>query len=145
MDNKSPSKNKHIAPWFARLTMSIVFTWNVLCAFGFIFTPERFIGAYELTGTPGTIALQGLGIAFLMWNATYPPAILNPTKHLMLFRVILVQQLIGLIGESFLLLSLDNSYHILAGSIVRFIVFDAAGLIIMLASYILLVKSKYSR
>ena len=85
----------------------------------------------ELAGVPGATAVRGLGIAFLMWNATYPAVIASPARFRALGVVVLAQQAIGLAGESWIRLSLPAGHEALAASIDRFVVFDAAGLALM--------------
>lgn len=129
------------AVYTARFFFTLVFLINVQCALQFIITPEQFIGAYELKGTSGEIALQGLGIAFLIWNTTYPLFILKPQRYHALGGIILAQQIIGLVGESALLASLlsaGTGHALLISSIQRFVAFDAAGLVLMSASFIYL-------
>lgn len=136
----SQQKTRGIALWAARISLALVFIINLQCCFGFIVFPEQFIGAYELVGVPGIVALQGLAVAFLMWNATYPIAIFNPIKYKIVFIIVLIQQAIGLIGESFIFLNIDNAHALLQASVLRFIIFDGAGLILMLISFICLAK-----
>ena len=118
-----------------RIVFSLVFLLNIQCALQFILTPHSFMGAYELSGTAGKVALQGIGVAFLMWNATYPPYIFKPAKYPLLGGVIIAQQLIGLIGETYILFSLPSGHTLLCESIQRFICFDAAGLILMCIAF----------
>lgn len=120
--------------WVVRVCFALVFAINVSCALQFIFSPSSFAGAYELQGTSGNVAVQGIGIAFLMWNATYPLFIVRPDRYRALGVIIIVQQAIGCIGESALLLSLPQGHEVLAASILRFIAFDGAGLVAMVAS-----------
>ena len=89
-----------VATWVVRLCFAFVFVVNVQCALGFALTPEAYMGAYELAGVPGRVATQGIGIAFLMWNCTYPPVIWQPCRHRALAGVVLAQQIVGLVGES---------------------------------------------
>lgn len=126
------------APWITRIIFAVVFFLNIQCALQFIITPNAYLNAYELSGASGTVAIQGLGVAFLMWNTTYPLYLVQPTKYRFLGIIILVQQAIGLIGESIILLSLPLGHEMLAGSIIRFICFDAIGLIAMSATYLFL-------
>ena len=126
------------APWTVRIVFAVVFCLNVQCALQFISTPDVYLSAYELSGASGTIAIQGLGVAFLMWNATYPLYLVHPTKYRFLGIIILVQQAIGFIGENIILFSLPLGHEVLAGSIIRFICFDGAGLIAMSAAYLFL-------
>lgn len=122
------------AVWVIRIVFTIVFLWNVLCAIQFILFPADYAGSYQLSGTEGEVALRGLGVAFLMWNATYPAYIARPDRFPVLGAVIVAQQVIGLVGESLILASLPEGYALLASSIQRFIAFDGAGLLLMIAA-----------
>ena len=124
--------------WLVRLAVAAVLAVNLDCAFSFIVRPDRYAGGFELTGIPGEVAVRGLGIAFLMWNATYPLVVWQPRRYRTLFGVVLAQQAIGLIGESWLLLTIPAGHEALAGSITRFIAFDGVGLVLMLGAYVLL-------
>lgn len=125
----------------ARIAVAIVFVLNVQCALQFAFWPASFAGAYELSGVAGEAAVRGLGVAFLMWNATYPAVIASPRRFRALYVVVLVQQAIGLVGESAILLGLPAGHDVLAASILRFIAFDAAGLIVVAAAFAWLLKA----
>lgn len=127
------------ALWAARVAVALVFVLNVQCAVQFIVWPGAFAGAYELSGVAGNAAVQGLGVAFLMWNATYPLVIANPARHRTLFAVVLAQQAIGLVGESAILTTLPAGHELLSASILRFIAFDAAGLVLMAAAFVWLI------
>lgn len=124
--------------WLTRAAFALVFCWNVLCAAQFITCPQDFTAAYQLSGVQGQVALRGLGVAFLMWNATYPAFIASPRRFPVLGWVILAQQLIGLVGEGIILAGLPAGFEVLAASITRFIAFDAAGLVIMTVAFALL-------
>lgn len=112
-----------------RIAFAAVFAINVQCAVSFIVWPASFTGAYELLGAAGEAAVRGMGVAFLMWNATYPLVIANPARYRALAFVVVVQQVVGLAGESFVLAMLPAGHDALAASIMRFIAFDAAGLV----------------
>ncbi|MCL2864125.1 MAG: hypothetical protein FWE25_01150 [Lachnospiraceae bacterium] len=131
-----------VTTWFARIVITIVFAWNLQCAFAFIVSPQNFLEAYALSGIGGLAAIQGLGIAFLMWNATYPVAIFNPWKYRIVFVIILVQQFIGLIGESFIKQTTASESLILSTSLLRFILFDGIGFVLMLLAYILMLTAQ---
>ncbi len=124
-----------IATWITRLCFAFVFVVNVQCALGFALTPDAYMGAYELSGVPGRVATQGIGIAFLMWNCTYPAFIAAPRRVTALGAVILAQQVVGLIGEAAIRATLPAGHEVLAASIDLFITFDAAGLVLMAASF----------
>lgn len=137
--NRHMTRSQRTAGIAARVAVALVFAANVQCAASFVLWPEAFAGGFELTGVPGAAAVRGLGVAFLMWNATYPPVIANPHRFRALFVVVLVQQAMGLAGESWILLSLPVGHTALAASIIRFIAFDAAGLVLMAAAFAWLV------
>ena len=125
--------------WAVRLCFAVVFAWNVLCALQFLIAPDDYLGAYQLAeaGAAGSAAIRGLGVAFLMWNATYPAFLWRPCRYGVLGFVIVVQQAIGLAGEMIVLGSLEGAPVLttLAGSVMRFVAFDFAGLIIMVISF----------
>ena len=123
--------------WITRILVLAVFCVNMYCIVHFIFLPERFISAYELTGVPGIAAIQGIGVAFLMWNVTYPLVIVRPDKYRILYIIVIIQQVVGLIGETFILLTLPEGHGILAVNIMRFIIFDASGLVLLVAGFFL--------
>lgn len=131
----APSRTLAIATWAVRVCFAFVFAVNVQCALGFALTPEAYMGAYELAGVPGRVAAQGIGVAFLMWNCTYPLVIWRPQRHRALAGVVLAQQLVGLVGESAIRASLPAGHGLLASSIDRFITFDAVGLVLMGLSF----------
>lgn len=119
------------ATWFARIAFTVVFAVNVHCALSFALLPADYVSAYELSGVAGEAAVRGIGIAFLMWNATYPAFIVAPQRFRVLGWIILAQQAIGLIGESLLLAGIPAGHGVLASSITRFIAFDGVGLVLM--------------
>lgn len=134
------------ATWAVRLCFAFVFVVNVQCALGFALTPEAYMGAYELGGVPGRVATQGIGIAFLMWNCTYPLVIWRPERHRALASVVLIQQIVGLAGESAIRATLPAGHDLLASSIDLFITFDAVGLLLIGVSWgILLLLEKRAR
>lgn len=127
-----------MASWFARASVAAVFALNVSCAVSFITEPERYVAGFELSGVPGMLMVRGVGILFLMWNATFPPVILRPDAHISLFGVVLAQQAIGLAGESWLMLELPSGHAALFETGIRFVVFDGVGLAVMVLAYALL-------
>ncbi len=128
---RKPPTSMVVATWAVRACFAFVFVVNVQCALGFALTPEAYMGAYELAGVPGRVAAQGIGVAFLMWNCTYPLVIWKPQRHTTLAGVVLAQQVVGLIGESAIRATLPAGHDLLASSINLFIAFDAAGLLLM--------------
>lgn len=124
------------ATWAVRLTYAAVFVLNIMCAIQFVAAPASFAGAYQLSGVAGEAAVRGIGVVFLMWNATYPLFVARPRQNMALGAIVLVQQAIGCVGECAILLTLPPAgYEVLASSIARFIAFDVAGLVVMGATY----------
>lgn len=128
-------RSARAAAVLVRIAFAIVFVVNVQCAASFVLQPDAYAPAYELSGTAGAVAVQGLGIAFLMWNATYPAVIASPLRFRAVAVIVLVQQAIGLAGESWLRFGLPAGHAALSASIERFILFDAAGLVLMAAAF----------
>lgn len=126
------------AEWIARLMVCAVFVVNVWCAVRFLASPELYAPGFGLPGVEGRMVVQGFGLAFLMWNTTYPLVIVNPRRHTALFVVILAQQSIGFIGEAFLLWSLPAGYDSIAATIMRFVQFDAVGLVLLVTAFVVL-------
>lgn len=141
MGNQEPTSARRAAGLAARVAVALVFALNVQCAVSFVLWPGAYAGGFELEGVPGAAAVRGLGVAFLMWNATYPAVIANPRRFRALYAVVLAQQAVGLAGESWILLSLPAGHAALAASIVRFIAFDAAGLVLMAAAFAWLARA----
>ena len=134
-DLKRASRREQVARWAVRIVFAAVFAVNVECALAFIANPGAYAGSYELAGVPGEAAVRGLGVAFLMWNVTYPAFIVRPEKWPVLGWVILAQQAVGLVGESLILAGLPAGHGVLAVGIRLFIIFDAAGLVCMAAAF----------
>lgn len=130
------ARHERIARWCMRVAFFAVFAVNVECALVFIINPAGYAGGYELSGIPGEAAIRGMGITFLMWNATYPAFIVRPDKYRVLGPVILAQQVIGLVGESFIWAGLPAGHAVLAGGVRLFVLFDAGGLVLMGATFI---------
>jgi hypothetical protein len=117
--------------WRSRLLVGLVFAWNVQAALIFLVNPGAYVSGYELNGATGEAAIRGVGVLFLMWNVPYAAALWNPIRYRLALTLALVMQLIGLVGESFILSTLGAEHVILRASILRFILFDAAGLTLL--------------
>ena len=130
----APATAAHRAPaWACRAAFALVFVVNVHCALSFVIDPAPYAAGFELAsaGLPGQVAVRGMGIAFLMWNCTYPLVIWQPGRHRVLAGVVLAQQAVGLAGETAIYLGLPAGHAALAASIGRFIAFDGFGLVVM--------------
>jgi len=120
--------------WIARVLIGLVLFINLQCALVFFANPVGFTSAYELNGVPGAAAIRALGLLFLMWNVPYAVAFANPVKYRVSLFEALVMQGIGLTGETLIWYSLPIEHPILRSSILRFIVFDGAGLLSLAVS-----------
>lgn len=129
-----------VLEWATRIAFLVVFAWNVLCAVQFICWPVDYVAAYQLEGAGAAAAIQGMGVAFLMWNATYPLFIWRPGRHRALGGIIIAQQAIGLAGELFIASGLGAGQELVARGIARFVGFDAIGLVLMCAALYLLIR-----
>jgi len=118
--------------WAARVAVGLVLVSNLSAAIPYLLHPDRYAAAFELTGVAGAAMVLGLGILFVMWSAAYLPLIAHPDRHRVLFGVILAQQIVGLVGETWILASLPPGHAALMASGLRFIAFDAAGLVVLL-------------
>ena len=122
MARTDPHRMPRAAAIATRVAFALVFAINVQCALSFVLWPDAYAVSYELSGVPGAAAVQGLGVAFLMWNATYPAVIVSPRR----FRAV---------GETWILATLPAGHALLSASIERFIAFDALGLVLMAVSF----------
>ena len=140
--NRGNTNNDDRNVWLARVIVGAVFLMNVSCALAFILQPEKYSPGFEVAGVPGRIYVQGMGILFLMWNATYPPVIFHPIRYRALFVVVLIQQAIGFAGETWLWLTLPAGHSPLRATGLRFMIFDGIGLIAMAGAYWLLMRQR---
>lgn len=139
-NEQASTRGEKVAGWTARVAVAVVFVLNVQCALSFAWWPSAYTGGFELAnaGVAGEVAVRGLGIAFLMWNVTYPAVIANPRRFRSLYVVVLVQQVVGLVGESWVRAALPAGHATLVASIERFILFDAVGLALMASAFVAL-------
>jgi len=128
-------KNKDFAKLlFPRVLIFLVLAMNLQCALTYIFDPLPYVAPFELSGEPGRAAVIGIGILFLMWQVPYVFALVHPLRnHRSLLEAVLMQA-IGLVGETLLLRSIPITYPTLRASIMRFILFDAAGLLLLIVA-----------
>jgi hypothetical protein len=115
----------------ARGMIGLVLFFNLQCALAFIWTPGQFAPGFELVGMAGSALVQGMGILFLMWNVPYLVAFYHPQKQRTALYEAIAMQAIGLFGETFLLAGLPSGHAALQATTIRFIAFDASGLILL--------------
>jgi hypothetical protein len=128
--------------WLARTLIFAVIAWNLHAALAFFLSPEAFAPGFELNGIPGAAAVRGIAVLFVMWNVPYLVACWHPQKHSLALKEALSMQSIGLLGESWIFISLSAEHTLLQGSILRFIAFDAAGLVLLIIAFVLARQKK---
>lgn len=131
------NKNATGRVWAARILIAIVLFWNLQAAFQFMLRPQQFLLSFQIEGIPGQTAVIGFGILFLMWQVPYIFALLHPVKYKTSLWQALIMQTIGVIAESILLTTIPPDYLLLRSSILRFIIFDGAGVLILIGALFL--------
>ena len=124
----------HWLVWISRMLILIVLAWNLEAAISFLVSPAPYLAAFELTGLPGEIAVAGIGVLFLMWQVPYVFALLHPVRFRISLWQALIMQAIGVTGETILLFTIPGEYQLLRGSIIRFTIFDGAGILFLLGA-----------
>jgi hypothetical protein len=109
-----------------------VILWNVQCGIAFLVAPATYAPGFELSGPAGEAMVRGLGVLFLMWNVPYFVALLHPVRHRTSLHEAVAMQAIGLAGESLILWSLGSGHPAASSTMLRFIAFDGAGLVLLL-------------
>ena len=128
-------KNKEFARLLLpRLLIFLVLAMNLQCALAYIFNPLPYVAPFELSGEPGRAAVVGIGILFVMWQVPYVFALVHPERNRRSLLEAILMQAIGLVGESLLLRSIPLAHTALRASILRFIIFDAGGLLLLLTA-----------
>jgi len=131
--NRNPPSE--IRNHIARVALSAVLLANLSAAIPYLARPAGYVAAFELSGAPGEVAVRGLGLLFLMWAVPFIPAIVHPVKYRIAFACVLAMQVIGLLGETLMLLGLPAGHAALRATGLRFIAFDGAGLGLLLIAY----------
>lgn len=120
--------------WVARVLVGAVLFANVQCAVSFWRSPAGYAPAFELAGVAGEAAIRGFAVLFLMWNVPYAVALWHPRRRRAALWQAVVMQGLGVVGESLIWGQLPAGHATLRTSLLRFILFDAAGLIALCAA-----------
>jgi hypothetical protein len=136
-------KRVHLRIWAARLLIAVVVAWNLESALVFLLNPGVYAPGFELTGIPGQAAVRGFAVLFVMWNIPYLVALWDPHRHRVSLWEALAMQVVGVVGESTILISLPTGYPFLHTSILRFIIFDAAGVVLLIGAALLELASHH--
>jgi len=118
----------------------VVLAWNLQAALTFILAPDAYVAGFEVSGIPGRTVVRGFGILFLMWNVPYAAALVQPVRHIVPFACAVVAQCIGLAGEVWLFAALPPGHDALRATGLRFIAFDAAGLVLLVATFAVVLR-----
>lgn len=129
--------NSRLREWIARFLIGLVLGMNLACAVDFIARPKLYLSAYELSGEVGRVVIIGYGILFLMWQVPYFSALYNPRLQKVSLIQAILMQAIGFVGESLLLQTIPMENSMLRGSILRFIWFDGAGLVLLIFAFMI--------
>lgn len=116
----------------------MVLAMNLQCAFAFLVTPQGFAPSFELSGVVGESMIRGMGVLFLMWNIPYIFAFIHPVRYKTSLLEAMLMQFTGFAGESLIWLSLPLQHEIVRSSILRFMIFDGAGFIVLVIAWIVL-------
>lgn len=127
--------------WIPRVLIGIVLFWNLQAAVYFVLKPELFVSSFELVGVPGSAAVVGIGILFLMWQVPYIFALVHPVKFRVSLLEAIAMQAIGLVAESWLRSTISVDFALLRSSILRFIIFDGTGLLVLIIAFLLVNKN----
>lgn len=128
----------------ARILIGIVTLLNLQAAFQFMFQPSNFAPGFEVNGEAGAAVIQGMGLLFLMWNIPYLFALTNPVKRFVSLIEAVIMQTIGVFGETILLMTLKGEHPLIHASVLRFILFDGAGLVLLLTALVLIIRFRRS-
>lgn len=128
--------------WVSRGLIAVVIAWNLQAAISFLLHPQVYAPAFELSGVPGMAALRGVAVLFLMWNVPYLVACWQPRRQRVSLWEALVMQVLGVAGETVILLCLPPGHEPLAGALLRFVLFDAAGVIALGSALVLTSPSR---
>jgi hypothetical protein len=128
--------------WISRGLIAVVIAWNLQAAISFLLHPQIYAPAFELSGVPGMAALRGVGVLFLMWNVPYLVACWQPRHQRVSLWEALVMQVLGVAGETVILLCLPPGHDALAGAILHFVLFDAAGVIALGTALVITTPSR---
>ena len=118
----------------SRLLSGLVLLINLQSAFTYLLWPERYAPGFEMTGDIGAAMVRGMGVLFVMWNVPYVVALWNPVRYHIALYIAIAMQVIGLVGETWIYLSLPTVHATARASIMRFIIFDALGLLALLGA-----------
>jgi hypothetical protein len=126
--------------WIARVLVAIVIFINLQAAVQYLLDPNAYSSAFELEGIPGMAAVMGVGILYVMWQVPYIFAAINPVAYRLSLTEAVLMQAIGLLGETWLRSRIPVEHIVLRNNILRYIFFDAGGLVLLVVAWTLVNK-----
>lgn len=123
-----------VSPILGRVLIGVVFLVNVQSAVAFLVCPEVYAPGFEIPGLLGEAMVRGFGVLFLMWNVPYAVALWHPLHYRVALLMAIAMQSIGLVGEAFVYTTLTANHALARASVVRFIIFDGAGLVLLITA-----------
>lgn len=125
-------KQDQVRIWIGRVLIGVVLIFNVQCGLAFISSPGSYTAGFELNGAAGEGVIRGIGILFIMWNVPYAVALTDPLRRRSALYEAILMQAIGFFGETVLLVSFPTGHSAIQATVIRFIIFDASGLVALL-------------
>ncbi len=123
--------------YLSRILIGAVLFFNLQCALAFLTNPAAYTAGFGLSGAAGAGMLRGMGLLFVMWNVPYAFACYHPVKYRVSLIEAILMQAIGLLGEIWILFSTDYQNPLITSTVLRFIVFDGGGLVLLLLAFLL--------
>lgn len=123
--------------WLGRLLIAIVVFLNLQAAVLFLVRPADYAPGFELNGAAGNAMIQAMGLLFLMWNVPYIVALSQPVKRRTSLLEAILMQFIGVAGETLLWHWLPAGHPVVDASVIRFILFDAGDLLLLICAWLL--------
>ena len=124
----------------ARVLIAIVLFFNLQAALVFITRPAAYMGGLGLEGIAGIQMVRALGLLFLMWNVPYIFTMANPIRNRISLIEAVLMQAIGLIGETMILLLGGSNSEKINSTLIRFIIFDGGGLVLLIAALLITMR-----
>lgn len=119
-----------------RVLISAVVIWNMQAASVFILNPTPFLPIFNLPGSSGPALLRSIGLLFVMWNVPYVFAAIHPHKWRICLWSAIIMQSIGVVGEIWIRAQ-ASAVPGIQDAILRFILFDLGGLILLVSAILL--------
>jgi hypothetical protein len=132
---KATSLNRKLL--LSQLFIILVLFVNIQAAVLFFMFPQQYRSSFQLTGETAPYVIQSIGVLFLMWTVPYFFAAINPIKYRVSLVQAVIMQIIGVVGESCIYRNLPEKLNILKLSLQRFIIVDSIGVLLLLASFLL--------